>query len=287
MALAKLSPRALRAEVGSPSRLVDGVFRSPSFLPQSRGFQVARFLQKPGNKLLVERGDESEDVGRIIIGAINLLVTEHWRAVHPVAAGANLFRRMYEREDSGNFERRRAGETGKAGLSWYFMCQHPNFPNGPEGFFANCQRKEIYRSTYEIARKMAPMIVAGLPMSDDSRASRIDSVTNDIVKFKAGWRWVIDHAGARKEYVPMLENGWVDWPGLREEKEREKLCEIYARPEYARIDPTPSPSTSAPATPPSSSSPGDSSAASRLKRKRGERKPPDGSAGSDDGNASG
>src|SRR5205085_11120422 len=52
-----LKPRSLRSEVGSASRLVDAVFRSPSFLARSeRSFDLGRFLQDRG-KLIVERFD--------------------------------------------------------------------------------------------------------------------------------------------------------------------------------------------------------------------------------------
>ena len=28
----------------------------------------------------------------------------------------------------------------------FFICQHPNFPGGSEGFFQNCQEKHFYRT---------------------------------------------------------------------------------------------------------------------------------------------
>src|SRR5689334_21585140 len=62
--LVGLKARALRAEVGSATRLVDGVFRDPSFLLRCRtSFDLGSALQG-GVTLVVERGDADEDVTR-------------------------------------------------------------------------------------------------------------------------------------------------------------------------------------------------------------------------------
>jgi hypothetical protein len=276
-----LKPRALRAEVGSATRLVDAIFRSPAFLPRcDASFDLGAFLQDCG-KLVVERGDENEDVARTIMGGIILLVTDHCESrATPWPPVRIYLDECTNARTAGNFEERKAGETRKYGLSWYFMCQYPNFPNGPDGFFANCQRKETYRvGHYELARKLASMYVAGLPAGEETRANRIDAMTTSLMTLKPGWRWVTDRNGPCQEYVPMLESGWPDWPGLREAKLHERLCEIYARPEYRTFDgpsdgdpETPPSSPSSPDTPPRpSNSPAASSPAERWNFRRKKR----------------
>src|SRR4051794_36403381 len=75
--LVGMNPRALRAEVGSATRLVESVFGDPAFAVRCRtSFDLGDFLQRSG-KLILERGDADEDVTRTIIGGINMLVTEH------------------------------------------------------------------------------------------------------------------------------------------------------------------------------------------------------------------
>src|SRR5205807_2395578 len=76
--LETLTPRALRAEVGSAARLINAVFRSLAFQARARGgFDLGGFLQNKG-KLIVERGEEiGDDAMRVIMGAIVLLVIEH------------------------------------------------------------------------------------------------------------------------------------------------------------------------------------------------------------------
>src|SRR5205823_5638965 len=124
---------------------------------------------------------------------------------------------------------------------WHFICQHPNFPNGSEGFFQNCQEKVFYRTgDYTLARKLAAFVVGGQARGEESRSSMVDAVASELMNFKPGWRYVVGPRGTRKEYVPMLENPWPDWPGLREAKLQEKLCQIYSRPEY-RTHAAPSP----------------------------------------------
>src|SRR4051794_2890111 len=76
-ALVGMKPRALRSEVGSAVRLVDGVFGSPEFLAACRpGVDLGAFVQRRG-KLLLERGTADEDVTRTIIGGLSLRITEH------------------------------------------------------------------------------------------------------------------------------------------------------------------------------------------------------------------
>jgi hypothetical protein len=283
--LESLSPRALRSEIGSAARLVNAVFQSPAFLARSQGgFDLGAAIQN-GCKLIVERGDENEDVCRTIMGGINLLVTDHCESRPKPWPPVRIYLdECTNARTAGLFEERKAGETRKYGLSWYFMCQHPNFPNGPDGFFANCQRKESFRvGHYELARKLAAMFLAGLPSNGEARASRLDNLVTDLMNLKPGWRWVTDRLGSRKEYVPMLESRWPDWGTLREDKLREKMCKIYARPEYRICDrrndgdpETPPSSPSSNDTPPQpNNSPEASSPAERWKARR--RKPASGS----------
>src|ERR1051326_2590887 len=199
--LEKLGPRALRAEVGSAARLINPVFRAPEFLKRCRsGFDLGAFIQRRGT-LIIERGDANEDVNRIITGAIVMLVTEHCEtrpAPYPPV-------RIYLDEctnarTAGNYEERKAGETRKYGLSWYLMCQWPNFPNGPEGFYTNCNRKEIYRTgDYNLARKFAAMAASGFPMSDVTHAEKVAYLASAIAKFQPGQRLVTDPNGSRIE----------------------------------------------------------------------------------------
>jgi hypothetical protein len=281
--LEKLNARALRAEIGSAARLINPVFRAPEFLKRCRaGFDVEEFLRQRG-KLVIERGDANEDVNRIIMGGIIMLVTEFCEnrpVPHPPC-------RIYLDEctnarTAGNFEERKAGETRKYGLSWYFMCQWPNFPNGPEGFYQNCNRKEIYRTGhYDLARKLATMAAPGFPsLTEETHPQKVARLAAAITNFQSGQRLVTDRTGSRIEYLPMLENPWPDWPGLREAKLQEKIQWIRSRPEYRRDDEPSSETSSTPETPRSPRSRDDSSPAARLKR-RG-KKPADGSASNGD-----
>lgn len=277
-ALEKLSPRALRSEVGSAARLINSAVGSPAFTAWSRGgFDLGKFLQDKG-VLIVERGDVGEETMRAIMGAIVLLVVDHVRrrkSPFPVI-------RVYIDEATnarlvGSPELRGIAETRKYGLFWTFLVQNLDFPGGPEGVLQNCLRHEWFScSNYELARKAATDIAAGLhPGDEESRAQMIERLTAEIMNLKPGWRWVRDPAGSRKDYVPLLENPWVDWPGLREAKLKEKVCRIYARPEYG-VPATPPSSTSSGDTPQPSDSSSSSSAAERWERAR--RKPTDGSA---------
>lgn len=108
----------------------------------------------------------------------------------------------------------------------------PEFPE-PEGFFQNCQEKHFYRTgDYTLAHKLAAFVVAGMRRGEESRAAMIDAVTSKLMHFRPGQRYVVGPGGTREEQVPLLESPWPDWFGLREAKVREKLCQIYARPEY-------------------------------------------------------
>lgn len=282
--LEKLSPRALRAEVGSATRLINAVFRSLAFQARCRGgFDLGGFLQNKG-KLIVERGDDiGDDTMRVIMGAIILLIIDHAksrpkpyppiRLVIDEATNARLV---------GSPELRGIAETNKNGLYWTFLVQNLDFPGDPDAVLQNCLRHEWFGCpNHKLARIAATDIVAGLSSSgDESRAERIARLTDEIMNLPPGWRWVRDPEGSRKEYVPMLENPWPDWPGLREKKLLEKLQWIYARPEYGVPD-TPPSSSSCDDTPlPPPNSPKASSPAERWKR--GRRKPDAGSSSSDD-----
>lgn len=281
--LEKLNPRALRAEVGSASRVVTAIFRSPAFLVRSRGgFDLGSFLQNRGT-LIVEKGDEiDDDAMRTIMCGISTLVTDHAKSRKVPRPWIRIYLdECVNARTAGTFEERAAAETRKSGLSWYFMSQLLNYPNGPDGFLQNCLRHEVFKSPhYELARKMATDMVAAMPLTEESRAERVARLAHDIMNLPPGWRWVRDASGTRKEYVPMLENPWPDWPGLREAKLQEKLQCIYARLEYRAHDEAPSENFSPPETPRSTKSPDVSSPAKRLKRR--ERKPADGSANSAD-----
>jgi len=135
-----LNPKALRSEIGSAQRLVEGTFRNQEFLARCGGGEgVVRFLQGRG-MLLVERGDADEDVTRIIIGGISLLVTEHCeRRPRPYPPIAMILDECTNARTAGPFEERKAGETRKYGEHWWFVCQHPNFPN-PRAFSRTARR---------------------------------------------------------------------------------------------------------------------------------------------------
>lgn len=281
--LEKLNPRALRAEVGSATRFINSVFRSPAFAAWCRGgFDLGGFLQHKG-KLIVEQGEQiGDDTMRAIMGAINLLVVDHakQRPNSLPTIRIRIDEATNARLVSGP-EIRGAAETNKNGLYWEYNVQKLDFPGDSDAVLQLCHRHEWYGCPhYDLARKAATDVAAGLPSSDISRAERIARLTDEITNLKPGWRWVRDSSGSRKEYVPLLENPWPDWPGLREAKLKEKLQWIYARPEYGDPD-TPPSSTSSDDTPPRPpKSPKDSSPAERWRREK--RKPADGSSSSDD-----
>lgn len=286
--LAGLNPRALRAEVGSAARLVGGVFGSPEFLAACRpGVHVGAHIQR-GGKLLLERGSADEDVTRTIIGGLNLDVTEHCEnRPEPYPPVAIILDECTNARTAGDFEQRKAGETRKRKLNWWFICQHPNFPGGADGYFQNCQEKHFYRTgDYTLARKLASFVAAAIDRGEASRAETVDRIASDLMTFGPGWRYVVGPDGARKEKVPMLTSDFPDWPGLRQDKLEEKLCQIYSRPEYRTpgrpeygAQNTPSDTTSPSDTPsqPSSSraglSPAERWARERKRRADGSSKP--------------
>lgn len=279
--LEKLSPRALRAEVGSAARLVDSVFRSPAFAARARGgFDLGAFLQARGT-LVVERGEDvGDDTMRAVMGAIVLLVVDHAKRrprPHPPI-------RVYIDEATnarlvGGPELRGLAETRKNGLFWTLLVQNLDFPDGPDAVLQNCHRHEWFGCPFhELARKAATDVAAGLPpTAEESRAERVARLTDEITTLPPGWRYVRDPAGARKEYVPLLPHPWPDWPGLRAAKLEEKLTWIRARPEYGAPATPPCSPSSAPAPRPPSTSPPSSPAA---RWRRGGGRPASGPPGS-------
>lgn len=140
--LEKLSPRGLRAEVGSAARLLDGVFRSPAFAARcSGGFDFGGFLQRRG-MLIVERGDDiGDDPMRTVMGAIVLLVIDFAKRrpvpsppIRVVIAEATNARLL------GAPELRGLAETSKNGLFWTLLVQNLDVPGGPEPVLQNCLR---------------------------------------------------------------------------------------------------------------------------------------------------
>lgn len=279
-----LSPRALRAEVGSAARLLNGVFRSPAFVLRARGgFDLGAFLQKRG-MLVVERGDEiGDDAMRAVMGAIVLLTIDHCkrrpkpfppvRVVIDEATNARLV---------GPPELRGVAETNKNGLYWEFLVQNLDFPGGADPVLQNCAAHEWFGCAhYALAREGATDVVGGLPADERSRAERIAALADDITNLPAGWRWVRDEAGARREYVPLLEHPYPDWPGLRAAKLGEKLAWIHSRSEYGAGGTPPCSPSSPSSPPPPPSSPPPSSPAERWRR--GSARPAGGSSSSGGG----
>ncbi len=269
--LENLPSRAVRAEVGSAMRLINAVFRSPAFAARCRGgFDLGAFLQKKG-KLIVERGDDiGDDTGRTIMGAIVLLIIDHAkRRPKPYPPIRIYIDEATNAQLVGAPELRGIAETNKNGLYWEFLVQNLDFPGGSDAVLQNCLRHEWFGCPFhDLARKAAIDVAAGLPPTEKSRAERIAELTDDIMNLPPGWRWVRDPSGSRREYVPLLENPWPNWPGLREAKYQQVLQCIYSRPEY-RVPAEPaSPSSSKPGTRRSGKSPDDSSPANRLKRRR-------------------
>lgn len=268
--LRTLSPRALRAEVGSAARLFNAVFRSPAFLARCDGdFDHAAFFAARG-RLIVERGDEiDDDAMRVLIGAWVMLVDDYCRGRMVPRPDFRIYLdECNNARTAGRGEMRGAAETRKNGLTWNFITQLLNFPAGADGIPDLCVRKEVYRSDHDLARKMAAMIVPGLPPTGESRTERVARVADEIVTFRAGHRYVTDAAGSRREYVPMLEEPWPDWGSLRADKLADKLASIHARPEFgSRSMPWSSTSSGSSASPPPTSPP--SSAAKRWKFGKG------------------
>lgn len=292
--LSKMSYRALRAEVGSAARLIDGVFRSVAFTARcTGGFDIGPFLQDRGI-LIVERGEDiGDDAFKVIIGAIVQQVVSHCkRRAKPYPPVRVILDEATNARLVGRTELKGIAETSKNGLYWTFVVQNLDFPD-PEAVLQNCLRHEWFRcGSYELARKAAVDILAGMGSDGRSRAERLEELTTDVMGLDPGWRWVRDPEGSRKEYVEMLEHPWPDWPGLREAKLKEKLCRIYARPEYQRTtcdDPrtgdvgTPS---SSPSSPPSPSPPPSSPGTSPADRFRRGRRPPSGPVDTESGDES-
>jgi hypothetical protein len=163
--LVAMTPRGLRSEVGSAARLINAVFRSPSFQVRcGKGFDLGGFLQTKG-KLIVERGDDiDDDAMRVIMGAIVLLVIEHAnrrptpyppiRIVIDEANNAGLI---------GGPELKGIAETNKLGLYWTFLVQNLNFPGDNGEILQNCTRHEWFGCpNYDLARKAATDFLAGL-----------------------------------------------------------------------------------------------------------------------------
>lgn len=287
--LEKLTPRALRSEVGSAVRLIGSIFRSTAFQVRCRdGFDLGAFLQNKG-KLIIESSDEvSQDAMRVIMGAIVLKTIEHAKSrprPYPI---------IRVRLDEANNARlvtphvlRGIAELRKYGLFFSFYVQNLNFPGSVDEVLQNCRVHHWYGcSNYDLARKAATDVASGLGRSDEqSRADRIAELTEEIMRFKPGQRWSVYPWGSRKEQVAMLQHPVPDWPGLRQKYLEDKLCQIYARPEYqthSALSATGDPATSASSIslndilPPPSKSPRDSSPAERLRRKK--EKPVDGSS---------
>ncbi len=285
--LEKLTPRALRAEVGSAFRVISAVWRTTAFLLRcGAGFQLATFLQNHG-RLIVEKGSEiSDDAMRVIMGALILKVIDHAKN------RKKPFPVIRIRIDEANNAKlitphvlRGIAELRKYGVFFEFYVQALNFPCSPEEVLQCCPVHHWYAcASRELAHKAAIDVAAGLRLGDDeSRAKMVERLTDEILQLKAGWRWSRYPWGSEKNYVRMLdeENSWVDWPGLREKKLTRKLERIYARPEYQRVDAwdeiddrknsesggdPQSGNTAAPATSPPTSTDESSSPAETLKR---------------------
>jgi hypothetical protein len=251
--LKRLTPSQLRNLVGSADRLMSAVVNDPSFQPRCRGGLDFATILRPGSKLIVEGGDAPDDPKRSIIGAIVLLLIEHARRrprpypIIRVRIDEAITARLV-----GGPELRAIATSRKYGLFFDFLSQDFNYPGGAEAVLQNCKRHEYFgMGNYDLARKAATDLVAGLPSNGSDRSHRIAEIADDLTMMAPGWRYVRDPAGTRKEYVPMLENGWPDWGNLRAIKLREKLCRIYTRPEYRTSG---RPNTGGPETQPSSTS---------------------------------
>lgn len=267
-ALARLTPRALRAEVGAAARLLNALFRDPSLVLRAEGgFDLGGFLQRPG-LLVIERGEEiDDDAARVLMGTVVRLVVRHARRRPKPYPRIRIY--LDEATNAGLIgpaEVKFLAEMRKYGLFFTVIVQNLDFPCPPEHVQQLCTTREYFQcSTYELARRAAVDIVGGLPATEQSRAERIAEIAADVMSLAPGWRWVRDRWGSTREYLPLPENPWPDWPGLREAKFQEKLSWIRSRPEYRRaVEPPSSPSSSSSSPPPPNSS--GSSPAERFKR---------------------
>lgn len=217
----------------------------------------------------MERGDEiGDDAMQAIMGAIVLLVIEFAkRRPRPYPPIRITIDEATNARLVGGPELRGLAETNKNGLYWTFLVQNLDFPGGADAVLQNTNRHEWYGcSFHELARKAATDVLAGLPPGEQSRAERLDELTRDIMTLKPGWRWVRDGDESWKEYVPLLENPWPDWPGLHAKKLETRLCRILSQKEYELAVAPPSASGSNPEAPRRTKSGGDSSPVRRLRR---------------------
>jgi hypothetical protein len=278
-ALAKLSPRALRAEVASASRFVNGIFKNREFLLRAEGeTDLGAFLDRCG-LLVLERGlDISDDAMRVLMGNVIQIAIRHARKrLKPVPVIRIYIDEATNAGLIGGTEVRAMAELRKYGLCFTVIVQNPDFACGADTIYQLCKRHEWYQcASYDLARKAATDVVCGLTADDRSRAERIAALTEEIMHLKPGWRWVRDERGSRKEYVPLLENPWPDWKGLRETMYQGKLAWIYSQPEYRRAVETPSTASSTGSPSPQPKSSGTSPAA---RFQRGSKRRTGGSAG--------
>jgi hypothetical protein len=280
-ALRKMTPKGLRGEVGSSGRLLTSVFRSPHFRPRCRGtFRLGPHLAG-GGKLLVERGRGVGDGPMAVaMGAVILLTRAYAESREGPLPTVRL--RIDEAANAdllSDRELRIAAECNKWGL--YLEVNLQRDPGGGllEDLLQLCHRHEFYKcNDRALARKAAVDLDAGLPPvgDDETRAQRVERLTAQLMNLRPGERAVRDAAGTRFERVPMLDNPWPDWPGLRDAKRKELLCRIHARPEYRVPPPSGGPdeppssnSSGGGGPPPPNRSPGDSSAAGRWRRDSG------------------
>lgn len=282
-ALAKLTPRGLRAEVGSAARLVNALFRHPAFVRRAEAsFDLGGFLQRCG-LLIIERGEDiDDDAMRVLFGTVIQMVIRHVRRrprPYPTI-------RIYIDEATnaglvGGTELRAMAELRKYGLFFTVIVQNLDFPCPPERVLQLCTRHEYFRcSNVDLARKAATDLIGGIDRDDQderSRAERIADLADDIMALATGKRWVREEGRSSEEYVELPENPWPDWPGFRDAKHQEKLTWIYSQPEYHRPAAPPS-SPSSPGSPPPPPSSSGSSPAERFRR--GSRRPTGGSAAS-------
>lgn len=274
LALAEMTPRAVRSEVGSAARLCESNFREDDFLAACRrSFDFGAFLQEFG-WLLLEKGKADKGVTATIIRAITRKIAQHCESrpepYPPVVAILDECTNVGTAKET---ERNFAAENRKyGGPHMWLICQYPNFYD-PDAVFQVCQEFHAYTCADEgYARKQAKKIAA--KMGD---FTQVDRITTELLNFKPGERYVVGRGGVRRERLPMLESPWPDWPGLREGKLQEKLCQIYQRPEYrgaARPDSggdgtTPSPSgADGDPSPPTKPADAGSAAERWAKRKR-------------------